>query len=401
MAIKLISIREVVEPIIGGFWGQTVDEPGTGNARVVRNGDILESGYISTKAPERILTEKEVQKSKLQNGDILITMSGNVGRVARVIQEIDSNGLPFVASNFVKILRPKKVIDADYLYFYLKSKDFQSEIKKYTRGVAIQNLSTKVFDQQLVPELSLAQQKEIATKLRQVEDLKKKRIDADQKMKKVIPALFNKMFGNPDTNEKGWELEKLNDVCETIYRYPTFYGIEYKNIGIPVIRIGNIMQNGIIDPNLSNYILVDQAINNKFPKTVIQLFDILMAVRGDGSTGKRIGLVTSEKLVGANMSPNLLRFKTDERVLNAHYLFHLMISGGGQEIIGRKITRTAKKTITSADIVGIKIPIPPISLQNEFAENVKSILNLGSKQEESLLKINNLFDSLLSNSLTK
>lgn len=312
----------------------------------------------------------------------------------------------FSTSTDVFILTPSiKNVSAKYIAYFLTEN--RKVLERGFKGAGLKHISRDYVENiEIVVPVDHAgnpdtkEQSRIVRLLEEAEALKQKRELANEKTSIVIPALFNSMFGNPDTNEKNWKLEKLHDVCETIYRYPTFYGIEYKKTGIPVVRIGNILQNGIVDPDLSNYILVDEAVNKKFPKTVIELFDILMAVRGDGSTGKRIGLVTSENLIGANMSPNLLRFKTDKKILNPHYLFHLMISGGGQEIIGRKITRTAKKTITSTDIVGIEIPVPPISLQNEFAEKVKEILSLKENQNRSLEYISEVFTSLLSKSLT-
>jgi len=155
----------------------------------------------------------------------------------------------------------------------------------------------------------------------------------------------------------------LGQTCDEIYRYPTFYGFNYVEEGVPVVRIGDILLDGEVNPNLENYVRIPPEINKRFPRTIIELGDILMAVRGDGSTGKRIGMVKSKNLVGSNISPNLLRFKAKEKYISSSYLFTFMTSIGGQELIDRYITRTAKKTITSADIQTIKIPVPPLSLQ--------------------------------------
>ena len=65
---------------------------------------------------------------------------------------------------------------------------------------------------------------------------------------------------------------------------------------------------------MSKYSFISQKVNKKYPRTILELFDVLMAVRGDGSTVKRIGLVYDANIVGANMSPNLVRFKVKESI---------------------------------------------------------------------------------------
>lgn len=49
-----------------------------------------------------------------------------------------------------------------------------------------------------------------------------------------------------------------------------------------------------------------------------------MAVRGDWSTAKRIGLVSNSNITGANISPNLIRIKANKDILNPIYLFHFL-----------------------------------------------------------------------------
>nr|WP_242052708.1 restriction endonuclease subunit S [Sphaerospermopsis sp. FACHB-1194] len=202
------------------------------------------------------------------------------------------------------------------------------------------------------------------------------------------------MFGDPVKNPKGWSCKNLGDTCAEIYRYPTFYGFQYQTIGTPVARIGNILLDGRLDPNISNYVFIDPVISKQFPRTILELYDIVMAVRGDGSTAKRIGLVTSNSLVGANISPNLLRFKAKANISHPLFLFHFMISDKGQKLLESYVTRTAKKTITAEGIKKIKIPLPPFSLQKEFAQRVEAVEELKKSHRASLSELDALFASL-------
>ena len=388
---KLLDIATVSDHRVSHF---------TGEKDYVATGDI-ELNKIT--GNQRVNYENRPSRADLimDENDVLFAKMKDTVKV--LVGSKDTENKIFSTGFYV--LTPNKDVAKEFLYFYFLSVDFNRQKNLLCTGATmsgLNNVGLRKITLQLpvkndgTPDL--AEQKRIVATLEEAESLKKKRAEADQKMDDLIPALFMQMFGNSARNEKGWNTAELGSLCETIYRYPTFYGFEYSDSGIPVARIGNIIDPGVLDPDLSHYMFISPEINKRFPRTILELLDIVMAVRGDGSTGKRIGLVTSENLVGANMSPNLLRFKTNANELNPIYLFHLMTSGPGQALIDKRITRTAKKTITSKDNVKIDIPTPPIALQNQFADKVKEIAMQKEKQKQSAIQLDGLFSSLLSRS---
>ena len=128
---------------------------------------------------------------------------------------------------------------------------------------------------------------------------------------------------------------------------------------------------------------------------MIKVNDILMAVRGDGSTAERIGIVRSEQLMGANMSPNLLRFEADKKIINPLFLYFFLISNAGQKILKNSVTRTAKKTITAENIKKIKVICPPITMQNKFANFFEDFEKIKDYQKQSKGHLDNLFNVLM------
>ena len=213
-------------------------------------------------------------------------------------------------------------------------------------------------------------------------DKRKEQIEALGELVKLVKSQFIEMFGDLSKNDKGWVEVELSEACDVIHRYPTFYGMEYIEKGTPVIRIGNIKMDGILDDNMENYIFVYDNVNNDFPLTSVELGDILMAVRGDGSAAKRIGIVKTPKLIGANISPNLLRIKAKDSVVNNIYLFRYLISEVGQRRLDAYVNKTAKKNIAAKDIKKVITPIPPIELQNKFADFVKQVDKLKFEMEK-------------------
>lgn len=388
MSKKLLSIKEVVEPIIGGYWGETV-EAGAGNARVVRNGDVLESGEVGKRVPERKLTEKEIKKAQLQLGDVLITMSGNVGRVALVRSGKDSEGKPYVASNFVKILRAKTVMP-EYIFFFLRDPRFQSEIRKYTRGVAIQNLSVKVFDQEFIPNLPEKEQRQIVALLEEAEELKRKRSEADQKMTAVIPALFNQMFGGTD-----FQKEKVMNVIagDRAIRTGPFgsqlHHHEFTSEGIPVLGIDNVVSNTFrwAQPR---HLPVEKY--EKFKRFRVYPGDVLVTIMG--TVGR--ACLAPEDLPECMSTKHLCVITPDVSKVNATYLWASLLYDHKVRHQTRNVAKGAiMEGWNSTIIKNLSISLPPIKLQNEFADKVKSIQTLTPKQKESAMKIEELFSSLL------
>ena len=211
----------------------------------------------------------------------------------------------------------------------------------------------------------------------------------------IIKARFVEMFGDLFKNNKGWKEMPLGKTCDKVVRYPTFYGMDYLEQGTRVIRIGNILPDGHMDLVDANYVFVYENVNDDFPETVIEKNDIVMAVRGDGSAAKRIGIVTEEELIGANISPNLIRIKANPDILNPVYLFFYLTGEIGQMRLDSYVNKTAKKNIAAKDIVKVIVPVPHLELQNEYAKFVAQVDKSKVAVQKALDETKLLFDSLM------
>ncbi|MDW7727721.1 MAG: restriction endonuclease subunit S [Candidatus Methanoperedens sp.] len=322
-----------------------------------------------------------------EKNDILLVWDGaNFGTVGTGLSG-------FVGSTIVRLRLVDSSVNTDYAYRFLKSKF--KYFNSTTTGATIPHLDKKKVHGLKIPIPPLPVQKKIAGILEKAEKLKTWRAEADKLTDEFLKSTFLEMFGDPVTNPMGWEIKKLEAICSEIYRYPTFYGFEYTKIGVPVVRINNIFSNGSLDPDVSNYVFIEPKLNENFPRTILEFNDIVMAVRGDGSTAKRIGLVDTINLLGANISPNLIRFKANTVIMNPFYLFILMTSDSGQKLLEKYVTRTAKKTITAKDIKTIPIPLPPLPLQQKFAAIVRQVEQMRQYQQESKAHIDDLFNALM------
>ena len=257
-----------------------------------------------------------------------------------------------------------------YLYYYMEG--YIEELRKQAIGGVIKYIKLGNLTDALIELPSIEKQKEIVNilnKSKKILDLQNKEI---LKLDALIKARFVELFGNLDINDKGWNECSLGEACDKVIRYPTFYGMEYLETGTRVIRIGNILEDGHMELADENYVFVYDGVNEDFPETVMELNDIVMAVRGDGSAAKRIGIIREEELIDSNISPNLIRIKAGKE-LEPLFLFYYLTGDVGQRRLDAYVNKTAKKNIAAKDIVKVIVPIPPLLVQKQFTDFVHQV----------------------------
>lgn len=349
-----------------------------GEKYYIETGDVVDNEITSTrkfsftKRPKRANLETQVN-------DVIFAKMKNTVKVLHITK----NETECIFSTGFAAMRPKNgKILSRYLMHYFKSPTFQKWKDKFSFGETQKAINKEEFEKLKIP---LPQEKTQGKIIRILDSID--RIQKNQKMLfkftyDLIHSQFHQIYGDPKDNPNDWDYSTMDEILQTMYRYPTFYGIEYQQSGIPLIKIGNILKNGKLSEELTNYDFITDEINEKFPKTILDYEDLLMAVRGDGSTGK-LGYVSSKKFKGSNISPNLLRLSPNRELCNPLFLFYLLRSPFGQALIKQKITRTAKKTITADEIKKITFPLPTIEIQNKFGDFVNKLESIRKKQISS------------------
>lgn len=339
------------------YWG--------GGNKWISIADIKEKHVVDTK---ECISDLAVQETKIKivpKGTPIMSFKLSVGKVAFTAEDMYTN-----EAIMAFIDRGKYPIDKEYLFHYLENQDWQKGANKTVKGLTI---NKKSLSARKIGLPSLDTQRERANTLnlldREIQLCRKLLKTADT----LVEARFFEMFGDPLSNPLQWNEQPLGDVCSKVIRYPTFYGMEYLDTGTRVIRIGNILADGRMETGDKDYVFVYDTVNDDFPETVIEMNDIVMAVRGDGSAAKRIGIITEPILVGANISPNLIRIKVDSDKLNPIYMFYYLTGEVGQKRLDAYVNKTAKKNIAAKDIVKIVVPVPPLPLQQAFADFVADV----------------------------
>jgi type I restriction enzyme S subunit len=157
------SLEDLGAAHCAGVWGADPDVvPTLRRVKIVRNGDISPRGVIRWYAlPARGLTKREIEKAKLQPGDVLVTTSGDVGKTAIWPDLGGSCESLFGASNFVRRIRGPTTYLSRWIYYYLRSTQANELFQEHARGVAIQNLSGQFWTELRLPVAPFKEQHRI------------------------------------------------------------------------------------------------------------------------------------------------------------------------------------------------------------------------------------------------
>ena len=356
------------------------------NGEVFLNDDIL---FIDKKTHDEGL-----KRSKVMDGDVLLTIAGTIGRTA-IVRNIKE---PLNCNQAVAIIRlGKSQIDANYLCKYLSSDLANSQFLKGKVTATISNLSLGQIRKLKIPLPPLETQKKIAAilddadKLRQLDKILIKKYDA------LTQSLFLDMFGDPIANPKDWKVWKLIDLSIKIGSGNTPKGGSkvYVSEGITFFRSQNVWKNRI---ELDDVAFIDQATHDKMTRSSLKHKDILMTKTGrinteNSSLGRAAMYLGEDDKANVNGHVYLIRPKED--VINEFILFILTTIQYRDHIRRVCVGGIDKRQLNKEHIEDFPIIFTPIESQKRFVEILKEIESQKALAEQSLKKSEDLFNSLL------
>lgn len=295
------------------------------------------------------------------------------------------------------IIAPKdKNILAKYVYYFLSgNKDI---LDRGFKGAGLRHLSKEYAEKIQIPfpvdkngNPDLAEQKRIVATLEEAESLKKKRAEADQKMNELIPALFNKMFGDPADNKMAWNIGVLGDVVHSAKDGPHVSPKYSDSSGIPFFSSRHVKPGEIIWEDLK-YIELQEA-QKQWKKCRPEKGDILYT---KGGTTGVAAVVTFDTPIAVWVHIALL--KTNHSKVNSFWLETMLNSAFCYKQSQELTHGIANRDLGLNRMKTIKIFLPPLHLQNKFAEKIKEIKVQKENQRQSGVRLDGLFSSLLSRS---
>lgn len=267
-------------------------------------------------------------------------------------------------------------LDRQYLLHYLKSDMMLSFIKEYATGSVRDNLKLADLGKFPINLRPVEEQRQIAATLDKIDELIAKRRQQLDKLDELVKSRFIEMFGEPDENPMGWEVTELEHQLEIVGGF-AFKSTGFTDSGIPVLRIGNINSGHFLsvnmvfwpnDPTLARY--------KMYPGDLVMS---LTGTVGKDDYGNVCILSDEYPEYYLNQRNAKLVIKT---TMNKHYLSELLkFSKIKKRLTG--ISRGVRQAnISNRDILALCVPIPPIKLQEQFADFVEQTDKSKYRQEK-------------------
>ena len=335
--------------------------------------------YVSfTKEKITELAVKECGIKIIPKNTVIMSFKLSIGKVKIVNDDIYSN-------EAIMAFIPKEniPIDKNFLYYSLKSIKWNEGINKAVKGLT---LNKALISQKEIFLPNLAIQQEIASNLDSIADFLDLRRKQLNYLKELNKSLFTKIFGDPLLNDKKeWNFFKIKDIGKIISgstpstNIPEYWNGEYLWITPAELNDDSFIVNST-DRKLT-YLGVKASSLIELPIGTVLL-----------SSRAPIGKVA---IVGEKMFCNQ-GFKNiiPNEEVNPIYLYYILKEKKEYlNFLGRGVTF---KELSKEIVENISIKIPPIELQNKFAERVEKIEKLKFEIEKSIEIAQNLYDSLIS-----
>lgn len=254
-----------------------------------------------------------------------------------------------------------EIVDMNYLYYYLNNYNF----KKVISGSAQPQITRTNLKKVKIPVPPMEIQEKIVRVLDQAQALIDKRKEQIEALDQLIESIFYTMFGDPVRNEKGWEVEELEKVAPI-----KNHNIDEEIESVWLLNLDMIESNsGVLKEKI--YVEIEDLPSsiNCFSNKHI-LYSKLRPYLNKVFIPDDNGYCTSE----------LVPLLPDCKILNREYLLYLLRGRPALHYFNTHTSGARMPRVVMEDLKKMKISVPPLSLQNKFANKVETI----EKQKEVL-----------------
>ncbi len=347
-------------------------------------GDLSKCGkYIQ--CTKEYLSDKAVKESGISlipAKTVIMSFKLSIGKTAITSE-------PMYSNEAIMSFRDKQVVDLlpDYIYYMFSGKDWDVGTNKAVMG---KTLNKSTLSKIKVKIHCYSEQQEIVHTLDKVSMLIDARQKELEKLDELIKARFVEMFGDPELNPMCWTEHLLSENLN-VYGGYAFKSDGFSEEGdVPVLRIGNI--NAVFfkpvnmvfweeDDNLERYAM--------YPGDLVMS---LTGTVGKDDYGNVCILGNDYDKYYLNQRNAKLELKEG---LDKNYISQLLRF----EKIKKRLTGISRgvrqANISNKDILNLKVPIPPIELQQQYSTFVTQVDKSKAVVLKSLDETQFLFDSLM------
>jgi type I restriction enzyme S subunit len=372
--INTVPIGEVAFIAMGSAPpGNTYNDTGVGLPMIAGAGDYgakYPEPKKWTTAPSRVT----------EIGDLIVCVRATIG-------DLNWADRKYCLGRGVAGLRAKKdKLDIGFAAHYLNAK--KKDLAKLGTGSTFLAIRRADLEEFPIPLPPLAEQKRLAAILDKADAIRRKRQQTIKLAADFLRATFLDMFGAPITNPKGWPFSTIRDLVSDV-KYGTSIKADANHGKYPMLRMNNITYQGSLDVTNLKYVDLDKKDEQKY---LARRGDILFnRTNSKELVGKTAVYDLDEKMAIAGY---LIRVTTNEKS-NPYYISAYLNSDHGKSTL-RSMCKSiiGMANINAQELQEIKILVPPISLQNKYAELTEAIKRKSVPLSKALAQSQELMNSL-------
>ena len=352
--MKKVKLGEVCEIVTGSTPKSTNPDYWNGEYKWITPAEISDDDFIIVDT-QRKISKLGIEKTGLKSfpmGTVLLSSRAPIGKVAIAGCEMYCNqGFKnFICSN---------EINNEYLYYFLKSrKNFLNNIG---RGATFKEISKSIISNIEIILSSYDVQCTQTQNLKKIDNLIYLRKKVIKEYQLLVKSRFNEMFGDIFDNPQS----KLEDHTEL---NPNKKELLNFNGNVSFLPMSNVSENGKIDLSINRNI---DDVRKGF--TFFKDNDVIVAkITPCFENGK--GAPVFGLLNGVGFGSTEFHVLRPKNTVNTVWLYHVTMLSKFRLEGERKMTGSGgQRRITKDFINNFKLNIPPLSLQDEFADFVAQV----------------------------
>ena len=329
------------------------------------------------------------QDKKIRKNSIFMCMSTgskqHLGKVAFIEKEY-----PYAFGGFMGLIVPNEdKLVPKFTYYYFCSQKFKAYLSAIGNGANINNIKYIDIAKDSIPLPPLSTQLAIVSELDKINELIRLKKEQLKDFDNLAQSLFYEMFGDPVENEKGWDVKKLDNVCN-ITSSKRIFADEYTNTGIPFYRSKEVIERSKGLPISVELFISEERYNEIKEKFgVPKIGDIL--ITAVGTIGKIWAIDTDNKFYFKD--GNLVWLKDIDNQLANSCFFRRLLEYLIEEYKKTNANGAAYNALTIAKLKLMSCPLPPLPLQRLFAQRIEQIEREKSEVQKSIQDLETLLAS--------
>ena len=372
----MVKLGDICTVVSGSTPSSSVAEYWDGNHIWITPAELSDDSFIIYDSVRHI-TDRAIQETSLKpfpEGTVILSSRAPIGKTAIA-------GCKMYCNQGFKNLICSDSIYNKYLCFFLSAKT--DYLNSLGRGATFKEISKYIVENIQIYLPTIEEQKKRAGILEKLMFLIQTRKKQLSKLNQLVKSRFIEMFGDTKNNINNFKIYSIGDICSLKSGTSLPLNVENEGGDIPYIKVSDMSL-----PGNERYITISSryVTQKTAGKGIFPVGSVIFPKRGGaiGTNKKRLtqipicaDLNIMGVIPGANIMPQYLLSYFD------------MID------LGKLDNGSSVPQLNNKDIAPLKILLPPLSLQEQFAAFVEQVEKAKSSVKQSLEKLETLKKSLM------